>query len=68
MKAKDLIIKTMAAAQTLDSDELDKYFIEMGILAIGVLRGVHGDKFVADYLTAALDDKNPIKIDTHLIQ
>ena len=68
MKAKDLVNKTMATAQTLDPDELDKYFIEMGILSMAVLRGVHGDQFVTDYLTAALKDKNPITISAHLAQ
>ena len=68
MKAKDLVNKTMATAQTLDHDELDKYFIEMGILSLAVLRGVHGDQFVTNYLTAALNDKNPIIISANLVQ
>jgi len=68
MKANDLANETMAKAQTLDADQLDKFFIEMGILSMAALRGIHGDQFVADYLTAAMNDKNPIRITAHLRQ
>ena len=62
MKANDLVNETMAKAQALEPDEVSKFFIEMGILSFGVLRTVQGDQFVIDYLTAAIKDKNPIKI------
>jgi hypothetical protein len=68
MKADDLVNQTMTKAQTLDVDQLDDFFIKMGVLSMATLRGIHGDQFVTDFMTAALNDENPIKIEAHLRQ
>jgi len=68
MKADDLVNETMGKAQTLDADQLDPFFTNMAIISVATLRGIHGDQFIADFLTAALSDENPIKIEAHLRQ
>lgn len=68
MKADELVNKTMTAAQSLESDQIHDYFNEMAILSIGVLRGLHGDKFINDYLTAALNDKKALIIKANKLQ
>ncbi len=68
MKANDLVNTVMVNAQALDVDQLDEFFIQMGVLSIATLRGIHGDQFVTDYLTAALNDKEKLTITPHLRQ
>ena len=67
MKADDLVNKTMEAAQKLNSGEVDKFFIQINVLSLGVLRGVHGDEFIRDFLQSAMDDRKPIRIVPRLL-
>jgi len=67
LKADDLVNKTMEAAQKLNSGEVDKFFIQINVLSLGVLRGVHGDEFIRDFLQSAMDDRKPIRIVPRLL-
>ena len=56
MKAKKLIDEVMTKAQTLEGDQLEKFFLLICAMSIGVLRGIHDDEFIDDFLAAAKKD------------
>jgi len=58
LSAVDLVNETMTRARELDPDELNKFHSMLGATSIACLRGIHGDQFVTDYLTAALNDQD----------
>lgn len=52
-------------AQSGDTYVLEKILCMVTSLSIGILRGLKGDQFVEDYLTAAIADKdNRIEVET----
>lgn len=54
--AVDLINTVMTKAQSLEDDELEKFFSTMCAMSVGVLRGMHDDEFIMDFLDAAKAD------------
>lgn len=52
-------------AQSGDTYVLEKILTMIVAIGIGILRGLKGDQFVEDYLTAAIADKaNRIEVET----
>ncbi|MEE9193107.1 MAG: hypothetical protein V3U21_01095 [Thermodesulfobacteriota bacterium] len=62
MDAKSLTEETMTKARDLEPEELNKFFNTITCTAIACMRGIHGDQFVTDFLTAALADKENMAI------
>ena len=62
MQSIDLINEIMSKTQTFDTAQINEFFLQMGAVSIAVLRGVNGDEFVTDFLTAAINDKNPLSL------
>jgi hypothetical protein len=59
---------TMESAKKLSENELHDFMVKINILSLATLRGIHGDKFINDFLKAAQCDKNPIRITPHRMQ
>ena len=56
MEADEFVNDVMTKAQTLEGEELEKFFTLMCAMSIAMLRGIHDDEFVNDFLNAAKAD------------
>ena len=66
MKADKLIDQVLQNMQGLDPDQMTEFVRMMTTLLLSIMRGINDEEFVRDYLTAAINDKNPPVITPHL--
>ena len=59
-KVDALINVALFNAQSFSDDEVAEFAEKLNVLTAAMLRGIHGDKYVTDFLTAALNDKNKL--------
>ncbi len=61
-KIDSLINQIMKKAATLEKNEIEIFMVHLNLISAAILRGMNGDKYMNDFLTEALNDKNPMKI------
>jgi hypothetical protein len=67
-EANPLFRAIYAASQSCKTeDELGRMVSEATVLCIATLRGLYDDEFVKDFLTAARNEKRPVRITAHRV-
>ncbi len=59
MRSDVLLDKVINDMTMLDVDQIEEFLSMATTALICTMRGLHGDQFVKDYLTAALNDTDP---------